>query len=75
MEQEDGSYSCPLRNRTGWRVYVSKTTAEKLPPYDLFLDKAGRVVCQDVKGRRRLLTDFGTYEVRQDSPLHLGRPQ
>lgn len=62
----DGSMRCQIRRKAGYYVIVSSITAEKIGPYDLFMDKAGRVICQDVKNRRFPLSDLGAYEIRRE---------
>lgn len=61
-----GRLRCSVRRHPGVYVLVSTATAKLLAPYDLYLDKAGRVVTQNVKNQRRPLSDLGTYELRRD---------
>jgi hypothetical protein len=43
---------CRVRNQAHQRVIIADADAAKVAPYDLFVNKAGTVVAQDLMGRR-----------------------
>lgn len=57
---------CTVRRVVGGFVVVTAELAEKLRPYDLFLDKAGQVIYQDIRNRRRPLRELGPYELQRE---------
>lgn len=50
---------CYIRNMRGWRVCMSPIDGERVRPYDLFQDKAGRILCKAVTGKQFLLASLG----------------
>lgn len=67
---------CLVRRQGGrLHVVVPAAIADQLLPYDLFLDKAGHVICQGVTRKRVPLSGFGPYRLEKDGiPLDSGPP-
>jgi hypothetical protein len=50
---------CYVRNRRGTRVCVSPVDGEKLRPYDLFQNQAGRITAKTITGKQFLIEGIG----------------
>ena len=54
---------CRLRNRAAMRVLIATADGPRIAPFDLFVNKAGTVVAQDLMGRRIPLSKLCTFHL------------